>query len=152
MCVTVWSDKTSSAPNELSTVYFNSLKTSSKRVTKQDQRGKRASNKKVAWYLFVLCSLKQKRCGQRLFAEAWISNMMDWKFCPNSIFEINLTLLKYEILEKLVTYVIKIFVLSFSYCMQITIQLTVLARVLITKTQTYTTHCQKVKRRFYRSH
>ena len=36
-------------------------------------------------------------------AEAWTSNMVDWKFCSSSIFEINITLLYYEILEKLVT-------------------------------------------------
>ena len=55
-------------------------------------------------YLFVLRSLKQKRCGGRSFVEACISNMMEWNFCSNSIFEINLMLLWYEILEKLVTY------------------------------------------------
>ena len=58
-------------------------------------------------YLFVLHSLKQKRCGGRSFVEAWISNMMEWNFCSNSIFEINLTLLWYKILEKLVTFITK---------------------------------------------
>ena len=31
--------------------------------------------------------------------------MMEWKFCSSSIFEINLTLLLYEILENLVTFI-----------------------------------------------
>ena len=31
--------------------------------------------------------------------------MVDWKFCSSSIFEIDLTLLSYEILEKLVTFI-----------------------------------------------
>ena len=31
-------------------------------------------------YLFVLRSLKQKSCGVRSFAEAWTSNIVDWKF------------------------------------------------------------------------
>ena len=29
-------------------------------------------------YLFVLRSLKRKRCGGRSFAEAWISNINDY--------------------------------------------------------------------------
>ena len=51
----------------------------------------------------TLKSFNKERCGGRSFAEAWTSNMVDWKFCSNSISEINLTLLEYEILEKMVT-------------------------------------------------
>ena len=54
-------------------------------------------------YLFVLHSLKKRKMWGCSFAEEWTSNMVDWNFCSNSIFEINLTLPKYEILEKLVT-------------------------------------------------
>ena len=39
-----------------------------------------------------------------ILVEAWTSNAIDWRSYSNSIFEINLTLLQYEILEKLVTY------------------------------------------------
>ena len=35
--------------------------------------------------------------------EAWISNVIEWEFCSKYIFEINLMLLYYGILEKLMT-------------------------------------------------
>ena len=54
----------------------------------------------VDWIPFLSRVLLQKESlrqelgiGGRSFAEAWTSNMVDWKFCSNSIFETNLTLL-----------------------------------------------------------
>ena len=55
------------------------------------------------WLMFALCGLKRKRCGGRSNVEAWISNLIEREFCSKYIFEINLMLLKYGILEKLVT-------------------------------------------------
>ena len=57
------------------------------------------------WLMFALCGLKRKRCGGRSNVEAWISNLIEREFCSKYIFEINLMLLRYGILEKLVTYI-----------------------------------------------
>ena len=55
--------------------------------------------------MFVCAAKFERRQKGRLCVETWTSNAIDWKSLSNSIFEINLTLLYYEILDKLVTYI-----------------------------------------------
>ena len=59
------------------------------------------------------CVAWNKKVWGCSFVEAWISNVMEWEFCIKYIFAINLTLLYYEILEKLVTCTIKLTINKF---------------------------------------